>query len=106
MDKTKIAFHVRQKRYDAISGVYNLLLDEERKQLFSSNGYDEGIQRTGDQDDSIIRVFFKSTSSDGEENGAQCNDTESATSSDSQDSQTEHDWEQAPTRKHMVHKPK
>ncbi|KAJ7374981.1 hypothetical protein OS493_001708 [Desmophyllum pertusum] len=113
IDKSKIAFHVQQKRFDAISGVYNLLLDEEFKSASTSNNSDRGIQTTGDQEASVIRVSIKPVTSDhGKENGdqvsqgAQGAESESATSFEGQDLQAEHDWEQAPTRKHMVHKPK
>ncbi|XP_078355068.1 uncharacterized protein LOC144639659 [Oculina patagonica] len=36
IDKSKILFHVNQKRYDAISGVYSLLLDEELERQHTS----------------------------------------------------------------------
>ena len=113
IDKSKIAFHVQQKRFDAISGVYNLLLDEELKSASTSNNNYRGIQTTGDQEASVIRVSIKPVTSDhGKENGdqvsqgAQGAESESATSFEGQDLQAEHDWEQAPTRKHMFHKPK
>ena len=67
------------------------------------------MQETDDQDVSTMRVSIKSVTSDGNENGSQASDSESASSSENsedQDSPREQDWEQAPTRKHMVYKPK
>lgn len=64
------------------------------------------MQATDDQEGSTIRVSIKSATSDENENGSQGPDSESATSSEGEDSPTEQDWEQAPTRKHMVHKAK
>ena len=105
IDKPKIARHVRQKRYDAVSGVYNLLLDEERKKALSSNNCAGGVMRTSDQGNSVIRVFINSTTCDGKEDGSQCHESKSSTGSDSENSQTEPDWDQARTQKHVVHKP-
>ena len=104
--KSKIAYHIQQKRYDAISGVYNLLLDKELKRLSRSDGDSSRMEATDAQEGSIIRVSIKTTSSDGKEHSAQGPESESATSNDSHDSSTEQDWEQAPTRKHIVSKPK
>ena len=64
------------------------------------------MQAASDQESSFIRVSFKSTSSDGKKDGPQGPESESTTSSDSQDVQTEEDWEQAPTRKPIVATPK
>ncbi|XP_022799841.1 serine/threonine-protein kinase par-1-like isoform X2 [Stylophora pistillata] len=104
MDKAKIAFHVHQKRYDAVSGVYNLLLDEEKKNVLSSNNCAGGVN--SDQGNSFIRVFINAASCDGQEDGSQSHESESSTDSDGQDSHTGPDWDQAPTRKLLDHKPK
>ncbi|KAJ7374966.1 hypothetical protein OS493_001691 [Desmophyllum pertusum] len=76
-----------RRDFDAISGVYNLLLDEEFKSASTSNNSDRGIQTTGDQEASVIRVSIKPVTSDhGKENGdqvsqgAQGAESESATS--------------------------
>ena len=106
IDKSKIALHVKHKRYDAISGVFNLLLDEELKGLSRTDDDSRRIEATGAQGCSIIRVSIKTTSSDGKDDGAQGPEIDNATSTDSQDSPAERDWEQAPTRKHIVSKPK
>lgn len=104
IDKAKIAFHIQQKRYDAISGVYNLLLDEELKSLSRSNDDSNRLQATRDEESCFIQVSINSSVRT--ENGAQGPESESAASTDSQDSPTEQDWEQAPTRQHIVPKPK
>jgi len=77
-------------------------LDEELKSLSRSNDNSSRIQATSGQEGSVIRVSVKFTSSDGKEDDAQGPESESATSNDSQDSPTEQDWEQAPTRKHVI----
>lgn len=82
-------------------------MDEELKRLSRSDDDNSSRVEANDaQESSIIRVSIKTTSSDGKEDSAQAPESESATSTDSQDSPTEQDWEQAPTRKHIVSKPK
>ena len=103
---------MRQKRYDAISGVYNLLLDEELKSASKSN--DEKITHIQEtQENSVIRVSIKSTTESveketGDQNGVQHSESRSATSSEGPDSQAEaeQEWEQVSTLRHIVHKPK
>lgn len=81
-------------------------MDGELKRLSPSNDDSSRIQEPSDQEGSVIRVWIKSNTSDRKEDGAQGPESESAISIEDQDSPTEHDWEQAPTRKHIVPKPK
>lgn len=81
-------------------------MDEELKRLPRSNDDRSRIQATGAQEGAVIRVSVKFPSSEGKEDGPQGHESESTASNDSQDSPTEKDWEQAPTRKHIVSKPK
>ena len=111
MSKSRIAFHVQQKRYDAIAGVYNLLLDEEIKR--ASKLHDgRTTAKQDNQNNSVIRVCIKSVTTDGMETGnqneAQDSKSESASSCEGSNSQpeAEQDWGQVSTRKHKVHKPR
>lgn len=107
--KSKIALHVHQKRYDAITGVYNLLLDEELKCASKSNN--ERIQRENTRANSVIKVSITSTAIEtanqktGDQNRLQ--DSESSSRSEGQDSQpeAEKDWEQTTTQKPIISKP-
>ena len=104
--KSKIALHVPQKRYDAITGVYNLLLDEELKCASKSNN-ERRIQRENIRATSVIRVSIKSTAN-GTADQNRLQDSESSRGSEGQDSQpeAEQDWEQTTTQKPMISKPK
>ena len=81
-------------------------MDEELKGLSRTDDDSRRIEATGAQGCSIIRVSIKTTSSDGKDDVALGPESDNVTSTDSQDSPAEQDWEQAPTRKHIVSKPK
>ena len=110
ISKSRIAFHVQQKRYDAIAGVYNLLLDEE---ITHASKLHDGrtTAKQDNQNNSVIRVCIKSVTTDGTETGnqneAQDSESESASSCEGSNSQpeAEQDWGQVSARKHKVHKP-
>lgn len=86
VSKSQIAFHVQQKRYDAIAAVYNILLDEELKRAYMLNSGKTKVTQHS-QKDSVIRVSIKSVVSDREE-------TESKNGN--QDLSCSKDWEGQP----------
>lgn len=79
-------------------------MDEELKSLSRSNDDSNRLQATSEEESSFIQVSIISSSSVRTENAAQGPESESAASTDSQNSPTEQDWEQAPTRQHIVPK--
>ena len=63
--KSKIAFHVQQKRYDAMAAVFNLLLDEEIN--LASESYCDWSNNNRSKDNSVIRVTISSVEKDTKE---------------------------------------
>ena len=104
MDKSKIAFHVERNRYDAISGVYHLLLDEELKNATEPGNRAKLETDVGEAEDGpIIRVSITQGGNYGNQNDASRAGSEGALESNSKISScAERDCEAPQTVKNIV----